>query len=191
MALGCNPGWSWRRPAGSRWLLPKQRQPRTPAAQPAEAPLRPALQEVSQFMLLERAVEIQYRPCMQEALQDKVNAVADSLRGQTPACSRCSQPMQRHDSETVSWVAPLWTLTRHGNPLSVPRLQRRTPAAAGSAGCGTGTHPWFAGAPAGSAGCSGAVYAGGAISLVAVGRQNQPHERLERSPAIGRVGRPL
>src|ERR1039457_2085013 len=32
---------------GSRWLLAKQRQPRTPAAQPAEAPPRPALQEVS------------------------------------------------------------------------------------------------------------------------------------------------
>ena len=90
---------------GSRWLLAKQRQPRTPAAQPAEAPQRPALQEVSQFMLLERDVEIQHRPLLLEALQNKVNAVADSLRGQTPACSRCGQPMQRHDTETVSWVA--------------------------------------------------------------------------------------
>jgi hypothetical protein len=91
-----------RRAGGS---LAKQRQPRTPAAQPAEVPQRPALQEVSQFMLLEREVEIQHRPRMLEALQDKVNSVADSLRGQTPACSQCSQPMQRHDAETVSWRA--------------------------------------------------------------------------------------
>lgn len=105
MALPCNPGLSWRRPAGSRWLLAKQRQPRTPVAQPAEAPPRPALQEVSQFMLLEREVELEHRPRMLQALQGKVNAVVDSLRSQTPACSRCSQPMQRHDTETVSWVA--------------------------------------------------------------------------------------
>ncbi len=56
-------------------------------------------------MLLERDVEIQHRPLMLEALQDKVSAVADSLRGQTPACSRCGQAMKRHDTETVSWVA--------------------------------------------------------------------------------------
>ncbi len=56
-------------------------------------------------MLLEREVEIQYRPQMQEALQNKVNAVADSLRSQTPICSRCSQPMKRHDTESVSWEA--------------------------------------------------------------------------------------
>jgi hypothetical protein len=85
--------------------LAKQRQPRTPVAEPAQAPPRPALQEVSQFMVLEREVEIQYRPRMLEALQNKVNAVADSLQGQAPACSRCRQPMKRHDTETVSWVA--------------------------------------------------------------------------------------
>ena len=56
-------------------------------------------------MLLEREVEMQYRPRMREALQDKVTAVADSLRGQTPVCSRCGQTMKRHDIETVSWLA--------------------------------------------------------------------------------------
>ena len=85
--------------------MAKQRPPRTPVAQSAEAPKRPALQEVSQFMLLEREVELQYRPHMLEALQNKVHAVADSLRGQTPTCSRCSRPMKRHDAETVSWEA--------------------------------------------------------------------------------------
>jgi len=56
-------------------------------------------------MLLEREVEIEYRPRMQESLQDKVTGVADSLRQQTPACPRCAQPMKRHDTETVSWTA--------------------------------------------------------------------------------------
>ena len=56
-------------------------------------------------MLLEREVEIEYRPRMLDALQNKVSAVADSLQGQTPACSQCRQPMKRHDTETVSWVA--------------------------------------------------------------------------------------
>jgi len=63
------------------------------------------LHEVSQFMSLEREVELEYRPRLLGALQDKVNAVADSLRDQTPACSRCGQPMKRHDTETVSWIA--------------------------------------------------------------------------------------
>ena len=42
---------------------------------------------------------------MLEALQNKVNAVADSVRDQTPACSQCGQPMKRHDTETVHWLA--------------------------------------------------------------------------------------
>jgi hypothetical protein len=42
---------------------------------------------------------------MLEALQDKVNAVAESLHGQTPVCDRCGQSMKCHDSESVSWVA--------------------------------------------------------------------------------------
>lgn len=50
-------------------------------------------------------MEIEYRPRMLEALQGKVNAVADSVRDQTPSCSQCGQPMKRHDTETVSWLA--------------------------------------------------------------------------------------
>ena len=85
--------------------MAKQRQPRTPAAQPAELPQRPALQGASQFLLLERAVELEHRPRMLEALQGRVNAVADSLRDQTPVCDQCGQPMKRHDTESVSWTA--------------------------------------------------------------------------------------
>src|ERR1039457_4320840 len=91
------------RPAGSRWLLAKTASaPAPPPPQPAEAPPRPALQEVSQCMLLEREVEVQYRARMRKALQDKVNAAADSLLSQSPTCA---VPMKRHDTETVSWVA--------------------------------------------------------------------------------------
>jgi len=61
-------------------------------------------------MLLEREVEIQYRPRMLEALQNKVDAVADSQPGQTPICSPCHQPMKHHDTETVSWVARFGSL---------------------------------------------------------------------------------
>ena len=56
-------------------------------------------------MLLEREVELEHRPRMLEALQGKVNAVADSLRDQTPVCNQCGQPMNRHDTESVSWTA--------------------------------------------------------------------------------------
>jgi hypothetical protein len=68
-------------------------------------PQRPALQEASQFLLLEREVELEHRPRMLEALQGKVNAAADSLRSQTPVCDQCGQPMKRHDTESVSWTA--------------------------------------------------------------------------------------
>ncbi len=65
---------------------------------------------VPQFIELEREVELEYRPLLLEALQSKVNGVADSVRGQAPACCRCSLPMKRHDSETVSWTARCGTL---------------------------------------------------------------------------------
>jgi hypothetical protein len=35
--------------------------------------------------------------------QGRVNAVADSLRDQTPVYGQCGQPMQ-HDTESVSWT---------------------------------------------------------------------------------------
>jgi len=101
----CHPDLVMAAARGRWWLLAKQRQPRKPVAEPAQAPPRPALQEVSQFMLLEREVEIEYRPRMLEALQNKVDTVADSLQGQVPVCSQCHQTMKRHDAETVSWVA--------------------------------------------------------------------------------------
>jgi len=75
------------------------------SAQPSEALHRPALQEVSPFIQMERDVEIEWRPRLLEALQSKVNAQADSILGQKPSCGQCRQPMKRHDVERVSWTA--------------------------------------------------------------------------------------
>jgi hypothetical protein len=80
------------------------------------------LQEASRFLLLEREVELERRPRMLESLQGKVNAVADSLRGQTPACDQCGRPMQRHDTDTVSWTARFGRPTGIGGALSLSRV---------------------------------------------------------------------
>lgn len=89
--------------------------------QSTAAPNRPALEEVSQFIRLEREVEIEYRPRLLEALQGKVNAVADSVCDHTPSCSQCGQPMKRHDTESVSWTARFGRLH-----ASVARYRCRT-----------------------------------------------------------------
>ena len=83
------------------------RQPRTaPAHLAPPAPARPVLlDQPSQFILLERAVEDEFRPQMLEALQRKVNAVADSSQAVAPDCARCGRPMGCHDTRPVSWLA--------------------------------------------------------------------------------------
>ncbi len=45
------------------------------------------------------------------ALQDKVNVVADSIHEQTPVCPQCGQPMKRHDTEMVHWMASFGRLS--------------------------------------------------------------------------------
>jgi hypothetical protein len=70
------------------------------------APARPELAEqASQFMLLERAVEQEYRPLMLAELQRKVNAVAQAAQTTEPACPRCGKTMGRKDTRPVSWLA--------------------------------------------------------------------------------------
>ena len=66
------------------------------------APARPELAEqASQFMLLERAVEQEYRPLMLAELQRKVNAVAQAAQTAEPACPRCGKTMGRKDTRPV------------------------------------------------------------------------------------------
>lgn len=72
-------------------------------------PARPALaDDAPRFLLLEREVEMEYRPQMLAALQRKVNAVADTVQDSPPVCPHCGQPMRYQDARSVSWLA------RHG-----------------------------------------------------------------------------
>jgi len=70
-----------------------------PAAEPVTPPARPALADhPPRFLLLEREVEIEYRPLMLSALQRKVNAVAEATQGAAPLCPHCGQSMRRQDT---------------------------------------------------------------------------------------------
>lgn len=74
--------------------------------EPVEPPLRPRLADhPSRFALLEREVELEYRPQMLAALQRKVNTVAEEAHVTAPECPRCSRPMSYHDARPVSWLA--------------------------------------------------------------------------------------
>jgi hypothetical protein len=71
-----------------------------------EPPLRPRLaDQPSRFVLLEREVELEYRPQMLEALPRKVNTVAEKARATAPECPRCGQPMRYPDARSVTWLA--------------------------------------------------------------------------------------
>ena len=98
--------------------MPKQ----PPCSEPELPPARPMLaDEPSRFMLLEREVELEYRPQMLAALQSKVDAVADASLSTLPSCPQCGQPMPRKDAERVSWIARFGRLhasvTRYRCPL--------------------------------------------------------------------------
>jgi len=80
--------------------MPQQRLARP---EPEIPPTRPALAEdAPRFLLLEREVEIEYRPQMLAALQSKVDACAATARGTTPVCPQCGQPMRCQDTREVS-----------------------------------------------------------------------------------------
>jgi hypothetical protein len=69
-------------------------------------PVRPLLADhPSQFLLLERAVEDEYRPRMLKELQCRVDALAESARASSPACAGCGRQMVYQDVRPVSWVA--------------------------------------------------------------------------------------
>src|ERR1700686_4011072 len=69
-------------------------------------PVRPWLADhPSQFLLLERAVENEYRPQMLKELQCRVDALAESARATSPDCAGCGRQMVYQDVRPVSWVA--------------------------------------------------------------------------------------
>ena len=60
-------------------------------------PVRPILAEhPSQFLLLERAVEDEYRPRMREELQRRVSDLAETTRTESPVCVPCGQTALFH-----------------------------------------------------------------------------------------------
>lgn len=74
--------------------------------EPVEPPLRPRLADQPPlFIRLEREVELEYRPRMLEALQHKVDTVAEEAQATAPECPRCGQSMSYHDARRVSWLA--------------------------------------------------------------------------------------
>lgn len=81
--------------------MPKPR----PHSESETPPQRPALAEPSRFLLLEREVELEYRPQMLAALQRKVQAVAEQAQAAVPSCPHCNLPMHRQDTRSVSWLA--------------------------------------------------------------------------------------
>jgi hypothetical protein len=57
------------------------------------------------FVVLEREVELEYRPQMLEALQRKVNEIEERTGRSAPSCPGCGQVMKYHDRRMVSWLA--------------------------------------------------------------------------------------
>jgi hypothetical protein len=83
--------------------MPKQR---LPHPEPETPPARPILaDDSSRFMLLERDVEIEFRPQMLAALQSKVDAVSAEARALPPLCPQCRKPLRCHDTREISWLA--------------------------------------------------------------------------------------
>src|SRR5580700_753642 len=82
-------------------------------------PVRPVLlDQPSRFLLLERAVEDEYRPRMREELQRRVSDLAETTRAESPVCVCCGRLMVCQDVRPVSWVARFGRLR-----VGVPRYR--------------------------------------------------------------------
>jgi hypothetical protein len=127
-----------------------------------EPPLRPRLaDQPSRFVLLEREVELEYRPQMLEALPRKVNTVAEKARATAPECPRCGQPMRYHDARSVTWLAHWGRLKASpARYRCTPRKQERRPLL-DLLGVEPGRILWLVGPPVGTVGCCGALGTGG------------------------------
>src|SRR5512136_1439157 len=69
------------------------------------APTRPQLESgASQFMLIERQVEHEFRPGILAQIQSRVDALADSMKRTPPQC-QCGRTMCFHDERSVSWIS--------------------------------------------------------------------------------------
>jgi hypothetical protein len=76
------------------------------APEPEIPPARPVLAEQPPpFLVLEREVEMEYRPQMLAALQRKVDILAEQTRGTLPTCPHCGRNMRCQDTRLVTWLA--------------------------------------------------------------------------------------
>lgn len=67
-------------------------------------PARPQLQAgASQFMLIEREMEDTFRGRILEAIQKRVDTLAERVRAEVPVCT-CGRGMDFHDERPVSWI---------------------------------------------------------------------------------------
>lgn len=69
--------------------------------------------QASQFMLIERKAEDEFRPQILKAIQNQVDALAESVRTEAPNCLRCGRPMSYHDGPQVSWVSRFGRVRTH------------------------------------------------------------------------------
>jgi hypothetical protein len=82
-------------------------------------PVRPKPAEhPSQFLLLERAVEDEFRPRMLQELQRRVNELAETTRATIPVCVRCGRLTVCQDVRPISWWARFGRLR-----VGVPRYR--------------------------------------------------------------------
>jgi hypothetical protein len=94
----------------------------------------------SRFILLEREVELEYRPRMLEAWQTRSTRWRKRPRNPAPECPQCGQPMTYHDARPVSWVAHWGRLRVCPVHYRCSPLQTGTAALVGSSGCRAGAH---------------------------------------------------
>jgi hypothetical protein len=82
-------------------------------------PVRPMLAEhPSQFLLLERAVEDDFRPRMLQELERRLNDLAEATRATSPVCAQCGGRTVCQDVRRVSWYARFGRLR-----VDVPRYR--------------------------------------------------------------------
>ena len=126
--------------------------------EPRCPPAHPVLNDQpARFIRLEREVDEEYRPQMLDALQRKVNAVAEEAQATAPACPQCGQPMGHHDTRWVSWLARWGRLRASVARYRCSSCKQECRPLLDLLGVEPGAHLWFAGAPVGSAGGSGAI----------------------------------
>lgn len=58
----------------------------------------------TRLMELEREVELEFRPQMLAALEQRVRAEAEAVESAAPPCQRCGERMHYHDRRKVSWI---------------------------------------------------------------------------------------